>query len=668
MYLQDFTCTFAFATLAAAAVTKQIPQPGWDKYAGERHGEHHEGQHHGHVHAREAEAEADPAQKAAWEHAHGGPAATYKWTLPTGTHGFPTGWATKVPRFQHGPHQARDAMPEPEAEAEAAHSAYWTPPAAWGAHKSKWSLPPVNPHHTHTAAPHHARDAMPEPEADAEAEAVHALPRPPPGGYHQSLDWSNLYAHPNHYLVQPHHARDAMPEAEAMAEPGFGHHTHGHHAQHTGASTEPAAWKSWLSAHPSLTHAPHHARDAEADPGFQGFPEFQHHEHGAQPVHATSWSHPAATGAWTEPAAWKSWFSSHPYPTEAPHHARDAEAEPGFKEGFENFGSQMKQGFENFGQEVKHGVNHFAGDVPDFGDKEVDTSLEGYGDLHARDAEAEPGVQGSFEHWGNMMKDAVHKADEKIEHHAQHFARDIPDFDGEEVDTSLEGYDDIHARDAEPEADAYNMGFVAHPTGSFPHGMIPKHGNHWARDVPDFGGEDVDTSLAGYESLRTRDVPDFGDEDIDTSLEDYSLHARDVEGGKESEEVNFLARREAEDEYDEPSEEVNYLARREAEDEGLEESEEVNFLARREAEADPRNAFQAGEGAHPALSSQAAGDDWVTSDWHKAFLTDHGVKPSVRDVGDAEAEADFNYDAGVYDDAPVAAEYTAPPSEEAEIQ
>lgn len=216
------------------------------------------------------------------------------------------------------------------------------------------------------------------------------------------------------------------------------------------------------------------------------------------------------------------------------------------------------------------------------------------------------------------------------------------------------------------------MGFGAHPAGSFPHDTIPKHGHHWARDVPEFGDEDVHTSLAGYASLQARDMPGFDGEDIDTSLDGYSdLHARDVEDDEEPEEINFLARREAEEEgEDEEPEEVNYLARREAEEEDEDEpAEEINLLARREAEAeaDPRNAFQAGEGAHPEIPSPQDAE-WITSDWHKKFLADHGVKLSMRDVEDAEAEADFKYDAGLYDDAPVAAEYAAPAAEEAEIQ
>lgn len=597
MYLQDFICTFAFATLASAAVAKQVPHPGWDKYAGERHGQHHES-YHGHVHAREAEAEADPTQKAAWEQAHGGPAPTYKWTVPTGTHGFPTGWPTKVPQFQHGSHHARDAMPEAEAEA---------------------------------------------------MQGARPLPKLPQGGYHQHPDWSEVYAHPQHYPA-PHHARDVMPEAEAeaMAEPGFGHHTHDHHhAQHTGSWTEPAAWKSWLSAHPSATHGPHHARDAEADPVFWQEFDFPGNGHGAKsgsPTHPSgtqivngfepsawkSWfsaiphtsfvnTNPSQTQVvdWAGPTAWKSWLSSHPMPTGSHHHAREAEpdaeseAMAGMKEKLDKVGNKLKQGFEKLGH--------------------------------------------------------------NIEHEAHHFARDVPDFDGENVDTSLEGYGNLHARDAEPEADPWNMPFGGHPTGSFatgafphgsmptgpfPHGAIPKHGNHWARDVPDFGGEDVDTSLAGYSDLHARDVPDFGDEDVDTSLDGYeSIHARDVEDDEEPEEINYLARREADE--GEP-------------EEG--EPEEINFLARREAmaEADPRNALQFGEGAHPVQAAQAAqtteDDEWVTSDWHKKFLADHGVKLTMRDVEDAEDDADFAHDAGVYDDVLVAAEYTAPPAEDADIQ
>ncbi|KAK3634922.1 hypothetical protein LTR56_005829 [Elasticomyces elasticus] len=144
-------------------------------------------------------------------------------------------------------------------------------------------------------------------------------------------------------------------------------------------------------------------------------------------------------------------------------------------------------------QDFHHEKQHHAREVPDFGGLEVDTSLAGY--VVERSAP---------EHFGH-----AHEA----QHHGGHHARDIPDFDGEDVDTSLAGYV-LHARDVpdfdEEDVDTSLEGLDLH-----------------ARDVPDFGDEEVDTSLAGY-VLHTRDVPEFDEEDVDTSLEGLDLHARDI--------------------------------------------------------------------------------------------------------------------------------------------
>ncbi|KAK4902755.1 hypothetical protein LTR27_000694 [Elasticomyces elasticus] len=125
---------------------------------------------------------------------------------------------------------------------------------------------------------------------------------------------------------------------------------------------------------------------------------------------------------------------------------------------------------------------------------------EGYGQHHAR--AAEPSFHGN--RYGHGLQD--------FHHEKQHHAREVPDFGGLEVDTSLAGY--VVERSA---------------PGHFGHAHEAQHhGGHHARDIPDFGGEDVDTSLAGY-VLHARDVPDFDEEDVDTSLEGYSLHAREAE-------------------------------------------------------------------------------------------------------------------------------------------
>jgi hypothetical protein len=66
MYFRNVLCTVALATLASAAVAKQIPTPyDDDVYEGEVD------------EVFERDAEAEPARTAAWEEAHGGPAPSY---------------------------------------------------------------------------------------------------------------------------------------------------------------------------------------------------------------------------------------------------------------------------------------------------------------------------------------------------------------------------------------------------------------------------------------------------------------------------------------------------------------------------------------------------------------------------------------------------------------
>lgn len=97
MYFHQFLCTVALATLASAAVAKQIPTP----YSSESYDDTDD-----EVFARDAEPEADPVRQAAWEQAHGGAAPSYKFGQHhdeghhAGTHGG--AW-----------HVARDAEAEP---------------------------------------------------------------------------------------------------------------------------------------------------------------------------------------------------------------------------------------------------------------------------------------------------------------------------------------------------------------------------------------------------------------------------------------------------------------------------------------------------------------------------------------------------------------------------
>lgn len=69
MYFRNVICTVALATLASAAVAKQIPTPYSSENDYEDGGDD--------VFEREAEAEADPARTAAWEAAHGDTAPSY---------------------------------------------------------------------------------------------------------------------------------------------------------------------------------------------------------------------------------------------------------------------------------------------------------------------------------------------------------------------------------------------------------------------------------------------------------------------------------------------------------------------------------------------------------------------------------------------------------------
>ncbi|KAK5125732.1 hypothetical protein LTR85_012006 [Meristemomyces frigidus] len=149
--------------------------------------------------------------------------------------------------------------------------------------------------------------------------------------------------------------------------------------------------------------------------------------------------------------------------------------------------------------------------------------------VHAR--EADPEVTQAWEHahggkaptykgygegeHGHFVARSEHYDMEGHRDHESHghmLPRDIPDFGGEDVDTSLEGY--------YTEAELH------------------------ARSIPEFDEEDVDTSLEGYGDfgLHVRSVPDFGGEDVDTSLEgydDHEIYARSEEDWEE-EETKFL--------------------------------------------------------------------------------------------------------------------------------
>jgi hypothetical protein len=91
MFFRNLLCTATFATLAVAAVAKQIPTP----YTSEQSGSISED--------FERDAEPEPARTAAWEQAHGGPAPSYKYGEE---------------HDSSARHVAREANPMAEAEAE----------------------------------------------------------------------------------------------------------------------------------------------------------------------------------------------------------------------------------------------------------------------------------------------------------------------------------------------------------------------------------------------------------------------------------------------------------------------------------------------------------------------------------------------------------------------
>lgn len=149
MYFRNVLCTIAFATLASAAVAKQIPTP----YSSESELYDDAGDDD----IFERNAEADPARTAAWEEAHGGPAPSYHY----GEERDAAAW-----------HVARDADAEP------------TTKPAWLQFLKNKAIPTIKPFKTHgglkkyhgkhikngKATGNHARDVEGEDDDDFEDE------------------------------------------------------------------------------------------------------------------------------------------------------------------------------------------------------------------------------------------------------------------------------------------------------------------------------------------------------------------------------------------------------------------------------------------------------------------------------------------------------------------
>lgn len=212
-----------------------------------------------------------------------------------------------------------------------------------------------------------------------------------------------------------------------------------------------------------------------------------------------------------------------------------------------------------FGEEHDAGAWHVAreatGEVPDFGDEEVDVSLEGYGGSEERDVdggdefeETEEGEDAGLTRRDAEDEDGDDEGGE-IDYSLEGYDADVlqrrdasPDNEGE-IDYSLEGYDAETEEEGEPSLEARGidddeedyLNSQEHKDFLAEHGVFERDAQDDA--VPDFGDEEVDTSLEGYaETLEARDVadetsevPDFGDEEVDTSLEGYGdLYARDA--------------------------------------------------------------------------------------------------------------------------------------------
>ena len=178
---------------------------------------------------------------------------------------------------------------------------------------------------------------------------------------------------------------------------------------------------------------------------------------------------------------------------------------------------------------------------------------------------------------------------------------------------------------------------------------------HHARDIeqgPDFSSDEYDLSEEGYgEPLQARDAPaEDGDEAADSEFisEEFlgKLYARDAidEGEEHTEEEAEAAYHEylqtrgldishltgpGPEGEDDDLERVNDLSARDVEDYGDGSEEEGSNLAARDA----RNAFFAGEGAHPTVNDARA-----NSEAHRKLLAAKGTKLSARDVEGEEAD------------------------------
>jgi hypothetical protein len=417
MFFRNLLCTVTLATLASAAVAKQIPTPYTSDQSDSTTEE-----------VFEREAEPEPARTAVWEQAHGGPAPSYKY----GEGHDASAW-----------HIARDANPMPEAEPE--------PEAGWanvGGNRqpkpSKWAFP---------------RNANPMAEAEPE-------PEPEPG-------WPNVGGN-----RQP----------------------------------KPGNWASHLSS-------------------------------GVQDAIPTI--KPFLKGG---PSKFEGKFNQ----------AREADGP----------NSEDVDVHEEPEDLVARDANPKDLEVPDFGDQDVDTLLAGL--LLPREA---AGDQGSDQ---REPKEQFNGTKEDLSGYDAGILQSRSDGTADEIDYSLAGYEAetfesdeeektvrlIQARDLTEDELAGDDEYLhsdEHRNFLASHGVTKRsfkddiqdaeHNRIDARDVkipiPDFGGQDVDTSLDGMLGARDSDadkkkVPDFDGQNVDVSLEGYDdgpvVHARGAAGDEDEDE------------------------------------------------------------------------------------------------------------------------------------
>ena len=461
MFFRNLLCTVTLATLASAAVAKQIPT-SYNNGESETTTEE----------VFEREAEPEPARTAVWEQAHGGPAPTYKF----GEEHDAGAW-----------HIARDANPMAEAEAEAEPG--W---ANVGGNRQK---KPGN---------HFACDANHMADAEPEAE---------PG-------WANVGGN-RQQKPGNHFAREANPMAETEAEPGWANV--GGNRQH-----RPVSWVS------SLSETVKNAIPTDR-PFLKGGPS--KFEGKFKPTRETD-DDEEVEGLFTRDPG--------PEDLEIPDFG-DEEVDTSL-EGLLTRRDVEGDDDDDDDDDDEEPQGLFTRDpspedleIPDFGDDEVDTSLEGL--LVRRDAESDDDEADS---------DADEPYDESqadLSGYDAGILQRRSDGTADEIDYSLEGYEEetfeideeekavrlIQARDYEEDevaADDEYLHSDEHREFLASHGVTERS---FEDDIQD----------AEHDRIDARDVnepvPDFGDEEVDTSLEGMYLGTRDTDDEEDDSEDSYDA-------------------------------------------------------------------------------------------------------------------------------